>query len=177
MVIDVCPGSAATWYFFVQQRDFGLPPEATDRWHFLAFFLSGPSLSFTQTRTISLPVSPAGMFSGLVSHVASTKVLFPRLVKQMSTQASIKASPAASAIAGTLNNTPLATQRGILPSLGASGAVYASVTLTALAFPDTEVRLILPVFPPIPISMGVGGIVLMDVMGILRGWRSVPPSS
>lgn len=61
----------------------------------------------------------------------------------------------------------------ILPSLGASGAIYAAVTLTALAFPDAVVSLIFPPTWPIPIQVGVGGLVLVDVLGVIRGWRCV----
>lgn len=147
-------GSAATTYFYFQQRNNpDALPEATSMWHFLAFFLS------------------AGMFSGLVSHVVSTKILFPRLVARASTQASIRASPAASAIAGSTNVATAASKGEILPSLGASGAVYAAVTLSALAFPDAEVRLLFPPFFPIPITAGVGGIILLDIVGVIRGWK------
>lgn len=59
----------------------------------------------------------------------------------------------------------------ILPSLGASGAVYAALVTTALAYPDTHISLILPPTPPIGIQYGVGGLVLMDVVGALRGWK------
>lgn len=147
-------GSAATTCFYFQQRNNpDQPPEATSIWHFVAFFLS------------------AGMFSGLVSHAVATKVLFPRLVARASAQAAIRVSPAASAVAGATNATTTATSREILPSLGASGAVYAAVTLSALAFPDAEVRLLFPPFFPIPIIQGVGGLVLLDVVGAIRGWK------
>lgn len=111
------------------------------------------------------------MFSGLVSHAVATKVLFPRLVARASAQAAIRVSPAASAVAGATNATTTATSREILPSLGASGAVYAAVTLSALAFPDAEVRLLFPPFFPVPIIQGVGGLVLLDVVGAIRGWK------
>lgn len=60
----------------------------------------------------------------------------------------------------------------IRPSLGASGAIYAMVTMSALAFPDAQVMLM---FLPIhmPITVGVGGMVALDVLGIIRGWRCV----
>lgn len=61
----------------------------------------------------------------------------------------------------------------ILPSLGASGAIYAAVTLTALAYPDAVVSLIFPPTWPIPIQWGVGALVLVDVFGVLRGWRYI----
>ncbi|KAG1816248.1 hypothetical protein EV424DRAFT_1410563 [Suillus variegatus] len=95
----------------------------------------------------------AGLFS----------VLFPRLV--------IKNSPAATAISSTAVKTASAAPREILPSLGASGAIYAAVTVSALAFPDAQVSLIFPPFVSIPIQAGVGGLVILDMIGIIRGWR------
>jgi rhomboid-like protein len=116
----------------------------------------------------------AGLFSGLVSHVAACKVLFPRLVTQYTTSAVIKNSPAAAAISSTAAKTVTSSApREILPSLGASGAIYAAVTVSALAFPDAQVSLIFPPFVSIPIQAGVGGLVLLDMVGIVRGWRWV----
>jgi len=59
----------------------------------------------------------------------------------------------------------------ILPSLGSSGAIYATVTVTALAFPDSQIALFIPPSYPINIQWGVGGLVALDMIGILRGWR------
>ncbi|KAG1864903.1 hypothetical protein F4604DRAFT_1782701 [Suillus subluteus] len=147
-------GSAATHYFTLEQLKHGEhQQEATAKWHFLAFFIS------------------AGLFSGLVSHVAACKVLFPRLVNQYTTSAVIKNSPAAAAISSTAVKTATTAPREILPSLGASGAIYAAVTVSALAFPDAQVSLIFPPFVSIPIQAGVGGLVILDVIGIVRGWR------
>ena len=61
----------------------------------------------------------------------------------------------------------------ILPSLGASGAIYAAVTMTALAFPDAHVSPLLLPSVEIPAQWGVGALVLMDIIGVLRGWRRV----
>ena len=63
--------------------------------------------------------------------------------------------------------------RPILPSLGASGAVYAAATMTALAFPESQVALFIPPTYPINIQYGIGGLMMIDVIGIMRGWRSV----
>ena len=63
----------------------------------------------------------------------------------------------------------------ILPSLGASGAIYALVTMTALAYPDAQVFLLFPPGLPLPITWGVGGMVALDVVGVLRGWKYVFP--
>jgi rhomboid-like protein len=59
----------------------------------------------------------------------------------------------------------------ILPSLGASGAIYSTVVMSTLAFPEAEVSLVFPPTPSFPIQYGVGGLVLLDCIGILRGWR------
>ena len=60
--------------------------------------------------------------------------------------------------------------RLIPASLGASGAIYAAVTVSALAYPNADVRLLLPPIT-MPISWGVGGMVTLDIAGILFGWR------
>ncbi|KAG2121870.1 hypothetical protein DEU56DRAFT_833416 [Suillus clintonianus] len=147
-------GSAATHYFTLEQLKHGEhQQEATAKWHFLAFFIS------------------AGLFSGLVSHVAACKVLFPRLINQYTASAVIKNSPAAAAISSTAAKVATTAPREILPSLGASGAIYAAVTVSALAFPDAQVSLIFPPFVSIPIQTGVGGLVILDMIGIVRGWR------
>lgn len=113
------------------------------------------------------PYSSAGLFSGLVSHGVSVKVLYPRFLSLLSKQAVVRSSPAASALIG---DAAQEAPRKILPSLGASGAIYAAVTLTALAFPDAQVQ---PIFVPISISIttGVGAMVLADIVGALRGWK------
>lgn len=65
------------------------------------------------------------------------------------------------------------TTQTILPSLGASGAIYSAVALTAMAFPHTEIALMIPPSFPIPIQWGVGALVVVDIVGALRGWRCV----
>lgn len=115
------------------------------------------------------------MFSGLVSHVVSAKFRFPRLVAQLAATAP-KTETWASAVATStkaVQNVPKKKVMDILPSLGASGAIYAAVTMTALAFPDSQVALFIPPSYPINIQVGVGGLLLLDTIGILRGWRSV----
>lgn len=119
------------------------------------------------------------MFSGLVSHVVSTKFRYPKIVAQLASPATavqktetwaaaVAASSASAAQAAVVSKIP-----PILPSLGASGAVYAAATMTALAFPESQVALFIPPTYPINIQYGIGGLMLMDVIGILRGWRSV----
>ncbi|KAJ2923697.1 hypothetical protein H1R20_g13394, partial [Candolleomyces eurysporus] len=153
-------GSAAYFYLMREQAKSDPPTlESTGAYHFLAFFVS------------------AGLFSGLVSHVASAKLLYPRLVKQFSlpartipkpeTWASAVAAPAGTQAAAAVNKAVPT----ILPSLGASGAIYAALTMTALAFPDSQVALFIPPSYPINIQYAVSGLVCLDAIGILRGWR------
>lgn len=153
-------GSAA-YYFLVKEQAKEQPPmlESTASFHFLSFFIS------------------AGLFSGLVSHVVATKFRYPRLVAQLASQANNTKkvdtwAAAVSATSGTAATTAAKkTIPEILPSLGASGAIYATVTVTALAFPDSQIALFIPPSYPINIQWGVGGLVAMDMIGILRGWR------
>jgi rhomboid-like protein len=49
--------------------------------------------------------------------------------------------------------------------------LYALMTLTALGFPNAEVALFYPPNYSVPIQWGVGGLLLLDVLGIWRGWR------
>ncbi|PAV19888.1 hypothetical protein PNOK_0482200 [Pyrrhoderma noxium] len=124
----------------------------------------------------------AGLFSSLTSHIVRVKFDYPRLL------AKIRASAIGQNITETVNKPSLFRNLGLLKkegspdavaqkasrlipaSLGASGAIYSAVTLSALAYPNADVQLL---FPPItmPISWGVGGMVMLDILGILRGWR------
>jgi len=153
-------GSAAYYHLLREQNKFEPQQlEATSAYHFLAFFIS------------------AGMFSGLVSHVVSTKFRYPKLVAQLASPASTvqKTETWAAAVAASSTSAAQASVSKIppiLPSLGASGAVYATATMTALAFPESQVALFIPPTYPINIQFGIGGLMMMDVIGILRGWRS-----
>jgi len=123
-------------------------------------------------------IFPAGVFSGLVSHVVSAKFRFPRLVAQLASPAArtTKTETWAGAVAAASSATTTAAKRtipDILPSLGASGAIYAAVTMTALAFPDSQIALFIPPSYPINIQYGVGGLMMLDMIGIARGWRCV----
>lgn len=131
--------------------------------------------TFSPSLNVSSP--PAGLFSGLVSHIVSARIRFPQLVLKLVSNPSAAAGSASSIAGGSLKSAAQLSAKdassSILPSLGASGAIYAAVTLTAMAFPETEISLIFPPTFPIPIQWGVGGMVALDVMGVLRGWRLV----
>ncbi|CAE6440534.1 unnamed protein product [Rhizoctonia solani] len=137
-------GSAANSLLRKQQALTPSPlPESTSMYHFMAFFLT------------------AGLFSSYVSHIISTRVRLPALLRSL-TSPSMRADAVAASRAHGI----------IAPSLGASGAIYAAVTASALAFPDANVSLIFLPFISLPIGAGVGGMVCLDIVGIIRGWRT-----
>ncbi|KIM44829.1 hypothetical protein M413DRAFT_67386 [Hebeloma cylindrosporum] len=154
------PGSAA-YHYLLREQNKAQPDvlESTTSYHFLAFFIS------------------AGLFSGLVSHIVNAKFRYPRLVSQLASSANSarRTETWAGAVAATTASAAQSTSKkrvlDILPSLGASGAIYAAVTMTALAFPDSEVALFIPPSYPINIQYGVGALMALDMIGILRGWR------
>jgi len=119
----------------------------------------------------------AGMFSSLVSHVVNTKFRYPRLLAQVASSTATKSKPetwagaVAAASASKARSAVTQNSPGIPTALGASGAIYAAVTMTALAFPDSQVALFIPPSYPINIQYGVGGLMLLDTIGIIRGWR------
>ncbi|KAI0057211.1 rhomboid-domain-containing protein [Artomyces pyxidatus] len=169
-------GSAtSTWLTREQNHAPSRLQEATASYHFLAFYLS------------------AGLFSSLVSHVVTTRIIFPRLVAKLaqspppapttlsSLSSSLHSAAKAPALAPVATTTATATTAAaetvvtpasaILPSLGASGAIYGTVVISALAFPEAQVGLIFPPTPSFPIQYGVGALFLVDCVGALRGWR------
>lgn len=116
-------------------------PSSTQTPHFLAFLLV------------------AGLTSSLASHLWTNLVRLPRLLKSLSSPARLSSAQA------------LAAHEAIIPSLGASGAIYAALTLTACAYPDSQVGIIFVPFIRLPIGLGVSAIVAIDVIGLIRGWR------
>lgn len=101
----------------------------------------------------------AGLAASLGSHLFTNVVRLPRLLRALLSPARL--SPA----------NALAAHNAILPSLGASGAIYAMLSMVALAFPDSHVSIIFLPFISIPIGVGVAGMIALDIVGILRGWK------
>lgn len=130
-------------------------------------------LALYQVR-ISLSADLAGVFASLVSQIATARLRFPRAVKELTSRSGSKEVFEAERKGLTrfsmLQKSSI-TPSAILPSLGASGAVYSTLVITALAFPDTLVGITLLPLPSFPIQYGVGGLVAMDIIGALRGWR------
>ncbi|KAG8898299.1 hypothetical protein FRC01_010958, partial [Tulasnella sp. 417] len=97
----------------------------------------------------------AGLASSYISHVAQAsrlRFVLRNIAKPERAAAALKAAAS------------------IKPSLGASGAIYATVALTAFYYPSTAVNIM---FIPIavPIGAAVSGMVALDVLGIIRGWQ------
>ncbi|RSH91515.1 hypothetical protein EHS25_009814 [Saitozyma podzolica] len=135
-------GSAAYTFLATPPPSSGAPlSSSTHTPHFIAFLLL------------------AGLTSSLGSHLFTNLVRLPRLIRTLSSPARLS-SPQA-----------LAAHEAILPSLGASGAIYAALTLTACAFPDSNVGIIFVPFISFPIGLGVAGMVAVDLVGLIRGWR------
>lgn len=101
----------------------------------------------------------AGLAASLGSHLFTNIVRLPRLMRALLSPARL--SPA----------NALAAHNAILPSLGASGAIYAMLSVVALAFPNSHVNIIFLPFFQIPIGLGVAGMICLDVVGIIRGWK------
>ena len=81
----------------------------------------------------------AGLFSALVSHIASAKFRYPKIIAQLASPTSTiqKTETWAGAVAATssskaVQSAALTKIPPILPSLGASGAIYAAATMTAM---------------------------------------------
>lgn len=59
----------------------------------------------------------------------------------------------------------------VLPSLGASGAIYGLVSSCAYLFPDQSIYLIFVPFVTFKMAYAVPGLMGLDALGIIRGWR------
>lgn len=144
-----------------QQNDSTYLRESTSQWHFLALYVS------------------AGLSASVASHLYATRIMYPRLAAKLAAAPASAAAPIANAATSAVSATTAETAASaaeaitsvIKPSLGASGAIYATVTMTAMAFPDQHITLLFPPTPPIPIQYGVFGLMAVDVLGLLRGWR------
>jgi hypothetical protein len=165
-------GSALFIYFLLLEdqtvKRTGLP-EADTSWQCFAFLISGKS-SNVQSVLIHahMLLALAGVFSGLISHLASARLRFPRLVAK----ASNSISATSQAASNVLLQTKAALRKAassIRPSVGISGAIYASFILVSLAQPTTLASItFLPMFP-IPIRWLAGAAVVFDIYGIIRG--------
>lgn len=106
-----------------------------------------------------------GLASSVTSHIYANRILLPRAVRALSQQAPTIRSLASAREAVDVH--------AIRPSLGLSGAVYAMVALDALSIPDARIGIIFLPFFSLPIGLGVSGLVCMDIIGLVRGWRPV----
>lgn len=145
--------------------------ESSPKYHFWAAFVAGMSFSHFR-RMISHELHTAGLFSSLTSHVVATRFTYPRLlaqIRQSTSSDNLVVSTAFRRTGQAIKDKATALNE-IKPSLGSSGAIYAMVTMSALAFPDAQLMfMFLPIH--VPITVGVGGMVALDMFGIIRGWQ------
>ncbi|KAF8928351.1 hypothetical protein EDD21DRAFT_418626 [Dissophora ornata] len=59
----------------------------------------------------------------------------------------------------------------IIPSLGASGALFGCLSATACMYPDASVYIIFLPFFPIKIPVALGAMMGLDLVGILKNWK------
>jgi len=105
----------------------------------------------------------AGVIAGVVPHCIRVTAA-RRLQQQLLSQTTGQMPSAASW-------TAIGQSLRIIPSLGASGAIYSTLFLCAYAYPHMSISLIFLPFFPFKIGYGVAGIAALDVAGIVRGWR------
>lgn len=128
-------------------------------WSFGGSALIYASSHFTSARIAESSSTPhflaffatAGLFAATVSHLVSA-IRFRRI-------ASLLSLPVAKSTVGRQ------------ASLGASGAVYACLVMSACAFPEAQLGIIFLPFVAFPIGVGVAGLVAADITGIVLGWR------
>lgn len=93
----------------------------------------------------------AGVFAAATSHIANA-IRFSRITR-------------------TLGFEQAAKTVGRSASLGSSGAIWSVVMMTACVMPDTGISLIFLPFFSFPIKYGVVGMVGLDLIGVIRGWK------
>ncbi|GJJ11485.1 hypothetical protein Clacol_005718 [Clathrus columnatus] len=165
-------GSVVCWWLTeVQDKKQAILHESTSMYHFMAFFISG--LSFCRQcqedfRTDAFVT--AGLFSSFLAHAVRVRFYYPRMVSQI-TAAEKAASTVGAGAMTSATAAALTAQTTILPSLGASGAIWACVSMSALACPEARASLIFPSTISFPLPAGALALVGLDILGILRGWR------
>ncbi|KAF8273187.1 hypothetical protein EI94DRAFT_56116 [Lactarius quietus] len=163
MALTSFASATSTWMTREQVHAESHLRESTAIYHFLALYFA------------------SGLFSSLASHLFIARAVYPRLISKLVQHGEQGSSGMIQKLSSTFSSAAKSSARPapdvaaatatILPSLGASGAIYSTVILSTLAFPDAEVSLVFPPTPSFPIQYGVGGLVLLDCIGILRGWR------
>ncbi|KAJ7281571.1 hypothetical protein C8J57DRAFT_1298048 [Mycena rebaudengoi] len=163
-------GSSASFHLLQQQERSEGPLEATAVYHFFAFFVT------------------AGLFAALTSHIIHLKIIYPRLISQLSSPSRLPATPdtwASALRAPTASTSRLRSffrsvfssssssqpKNQLTPRISGMGAMYALMMITALGFPSAELALFYPPNYSVPVQWGVGSVLLLDVIGILRGWK------
>lgn len=121
-------------------------PESTTIYHLAAFYLS------------------AGIFASLASHLHVNLFTLPRFLSALRSLPSSTTNPT--------TVWKLARQANLNGSLGASGALYALLSICTLSFPQASLGIILIPFVSFPITWGFGALCLLDLAGVWKGWKA-----
>ncbi|EMD38783.1 hypothetical protein CERSUDRAFT_112527 [Gelatoporia subvermispora B] len=146
-------GAATAVHFRQRAVESDTLPEGTVQWQLLAFIVAG------------------GLLSSLTSHLVTARIIYPQMLARFRSSLTQNLRDSAARATATGANTASKASPKILPSLGISGAVYSAFIYTALAYPDTHISLIFLTGFPIPIAWGAAGLVTVDFLGAIRGWR------
>lgn len=65
------------------------------------------------------------------------------------------------------------SKRPIIPSIGASGGVLTLASIWACMYPESQIYLLLFPFVTFAAKKGLGGLVLCDFAGLVRGWQVI----
>ncbi|KAL1741218.1 hypothetical protein HDZ31DRAFT_45918 [Schizophyllum fasciatum] len=157
--------------------------EASPFWHFLAFFCVAGAFSSLAHHVIQVKVTYPRLVRQYANALARQAAAAASAVGRTKTWAdAVRPSHRVRRrwiprLRGAIR--PGATEvevlqdrlkRALLPSVGASGAIYACLVVTALAFPHAEVALFFPPGMSMNIQTGVLGAIAMDIAGVIFGW-------
>ncbi|KAI4523299.1 hypothetical protein K525DRAFT_236954 [Schizophyllum commune Loenen D] len=157
--------------------------EASPFWHFVAFFCVAGAFSSLTQHVVQVKVTYPRLIRQYAAALARQAATAASAVGRTKTWADAVQRATPTRRRWFPRPTPIEKppvsevqvlqgklKRALLPSLGASGAVYSCLVITALAFPNAEVALFFPPGFSMNIQTGVAGAILFDLTGIVLGW-------
>lgn len=163
-----CFGAAtASWMSMQQDRlsNMGIP-EATSKYHLLAFILTAALVSNVVSKTMFLTLGWSRLMSGRTP--SQLHAMLPDGLAHGSWLSSLRFRISrffAPAPGGQFKDMPGPV------SFGTSGSIYALATVTALAYPDLRASFNWMPGLSIGVQHGLGGALLLDAIGVFYGWR------
>jgi membrane associated rhomboid family serine protease len=105
--------------------------------------------------------------AGTVSHRNCHAGVFSMFGSHMSAAVRLLRAPKRAIDVNSLSTA----RKAIKPSIGASGAIYGTFIVTALAVPNATLQFFFLPFLMAPIKWDAAGLIAMDTISIARGWR------